>query len=131
MLIYRTYYRCIECKELKVLVRCLARRKKINSSISLHRPVAMLAASVDSVKRFLVENNFKMVFLSHFRHKNHQEHVLVDGLGSFTEYRSTLELVRCHFVMSCLKLNSKLICLCFKIFHECFHTPRNGSEIVV
>ena len=91
----------------------------------------MFSATVDAVERFFVENHFEVVFLGHFRHEYHQKHILVNGFRRLTEHRGALELVRGHLIVSCLKLDSEFVCLCLKIFHECFHAARNSSEIVV
>ena len=114
--------RCIERQELKILGRSLARRQKINSRISHDRPVAMLSGTVHTVERLLVENDLKMMFLSHFLHYDHEHHVLVDGFCSLTEHRSAFKLVRSDLIMPCLKKNAELICLCLKILHEGAHT---------
>ena len=78
-----------------------------------------------------MENHFKMVFLSYFRHENHQQHVLVDGFGSLAEYRCTFKLVRSYLIMSGLELDAEFICFRLEVLHECSHTARNCTEIVV
>ena len=78
----------------------------------------MLAGAVDSVKRLLVEDHLEMMFLSDFLHHNHQHHVLVDRLCRIAIHRSAFELVRSHFIMTCLQKYSQFICLCLKVFHE-------------
>ena len=129
--VYGTYDRRVECQELQVLDRSLARRQEVHPCIGLHRPVAVLAASVDAVERFLVENHFQMVLLGHFRHENHQEHVLVNSLGGLAEHRCALELVRSHLVMSCLARDGQLQCLDFQFLHKCLNSVGDGSEIMV
>ena len=131
MLVDCSENRCIERQELKILGRSLARRQKIHSRISHYRPVAMLSGTVHTVERLLVEDDLKMMFLSHFLHYNHEHHVLVDGFCSLTEHRSTFKLVGSHFIMPCLKKDTELICLSLKVLHERAHTRRNRTEIVV
>ena len=78
-----------------------------------------------------MKNDLKMVFFSHFLHHDHKHHVLVYGFYSLAIYRSTLELIRSHLVMTCLKKDPELICLRFKILHERTHTRRYCPEIVI
>ena len=131
MLVYGTHHSCIERQELQVLVRGLARRKKVHSGICNHRPVAVLSGPVHPVERLLVEKYFQMVLFRHFLHDDHQHHVLVDRLGGAAEDRSTLELVRSDLVVSGLEQDTEFVCLCLEILHESAHPRRDGSEIVV
>ena len=91
----------------------------------------MLSGAVDSVKRLLVEDHLEMMFLSDFLHHDHQHHVLVYRLCRIAIHRSAFELVRRHLVMSCLKKDTKLICLCLKVFHERNDTRRYGAEVMI
>ena len=78
----------------------------------------MLSRTVHSIERLFMENYPEMVFFSHFLHKNHQHHVLIDSLCSLTEERSTLELIRSYLVMTCLKKNAQFVGFCLEILHE-------------
>ena len=78
-----------------------------------------------------MENDLEVMFFCNFRHDNHEKHVLVDCLCGLTEDRCTFELVRCNLIMPCLELDAKFVSLGLEIFHECFYTAWNGSEIVV
>ena len=116
------HYGCIERKELEVLCRSRSRRKQIDSGISHDRPVAMLAGTVDTIKRLLMENHFKSMSFSNFLHDNHKHHILIDSFCSLTEHRSTLELVRCDLIVSCLQKDSQLICFSLEVLHERTHS---------
>ena len=82
----------------------------------------MLSGTVHTVERLLVENDLKMMFLSHFLHYDHEHHVLVDGFCSLTEHRRAFKLVRSHLIMPCLKKDTELICFSLKVLHERAHT---------
>ena len=69
-----------------------------------------------------MEDHLEMMLLSNLLHDDHQHHVLVDRLCRIAVYRRTLELVRCHLVMSCLEHDAELICLGLEILHETAYT---------
>ena len=121
MLIHTTHDSCIERQELQVLVRGLARRKKVHSGICNHRPVAVLSGPVHPVERLLVENYFQMVLFRHFLHDDHQHHILVNRLGGAAEYGCTLELVRSDLIVPGLEQDTELVGLGLEILHESAH----------
>ena len=71
------------------------------------------------------------MLFGNLRHKNHEEHVLVNGPGELAEHRCALELVRGHLIVPGLKLDSQFVCLGLEVLHEGLHLGWNGSEIMV
>ena len=65
-----------------------------------------------------MENHLQMMLLRNLLHENHEHHVLVDCLGSLTENRCTLKLVRRNLVVTGLQKDAKLICLGLEILHK-------------
>ena len=113
------------------VLRSLARRQEIGAAIRAERPIAVLAAAVDALKRLFVEDDLQVMPFGDLLHHNHQQHILVYGLRDFTEERDALELPRSDLVMPGLQWNAKPICLRFEILHESNHARRDGPEIMV
>ena len=121
----------IESQEAEVFLRGGSRGKQVESGIGLHGPVAVLAASVDALEGFLVENHLQVVLLGHLLHHNHEQHVLVHGGGDVREHRSAFKLIGRHFVVPGLQRNAQLVGFCLKVFHEHRHAGGDGAKIMV
>ena len=74
---YRHHYVDEKSDELEFFGFGLSRREKIHAGIGSQRPVVVLAAAVDSLKRFLMKKHSERVSASHFFHHGPQKHVVV------------------------------------------------------
>ena len=63
--------------------------------------------------------------------KMHHQLVMIHRKISLFKYRSTFELVRCNFIMSCLDRDSQTMGFKFKFLHKCHNSLGNGPEIMI
>src|SRR6185437_10389 len=88
-------------KEHKVAIRCLARAKQVFTIVGTHRPVVVLARTINTSKRLFVQNGLKVVAQGNFFHQVHKQQVMVYCYVYFFKNRSYLVLVRSYLVMPC------------------------------
>ena len=120
-----------KCNELQIVFRGLAGREQVHSGIRPQRPVAVLAGAIDSLEGFLMQQRPETVFAADAFDCRHQQQVVVVGKVRFFIYRRQFELVRRHFVMTCLNRNPQLPAFIFELFHESHHPGRNRPEIMI
>ena len=88
------------------MIRILTWCQEIHTRIRTQRPVAMLARTIDTAKRLLMEKNTELVMMRHLLHQRHEQLVVVATQISLLIDRSQLKLVRCHLIVTCLDRNT-------------------------
>ena len=120
-----------EREEAKVVFGRLAGSVENSAAIRRQRPVAMLAATIDSGKGLLVEEAAEAVLASHLAHQAHDEHIVVNSQIALLEDGSQLKLVGGNLIVAGLAGNAEFECLNFEVAHELCDALRDGAEIVV
>ena len=123
--------RAEEQQELCVLIGGLAGGEKVDSGIRSHGPVVVLARTVDSGERLLVEQADKSVLRGDFLHYLHGQLVVVGGDVRCGVYGCELMLRRCDFVVLGLCKNAELPELFVEVCHVSGDSRLDNSEIVV
>ncbi len=116
---------------MKIFNRGLAWSKKKCTCISAKTPVVMLAGTVDSRKRFLMQKHPEIMTPRHLIHHRHKKHIVVIGKICLLEYRGKFELIGSNLVVACLTRYAEFVSLYFKIEHKCLYPPGDCSEIMV
>ena len=118
-------------QELGIFIGRFPRRQKVDPLIRRHRPVIMLAASVYSGKRLLVEKAYQTVLCRHLLHHFHGQLVMVRcDIGGGVNGRQ-LMLGRSHLVMLCFRQDPQLPELLIQILHICGHPWLDHSKIMI
>ena len=91
----------------------------------------MLAGTIDTVERFLVQQHPETMLAGYALHDGHQQHVVVYGQIGLLKDGSQLKLVGSHLVVTGLAGNTQFESLYLQFTHEGSHALGNGSEVVV
>ena len=104
-------------KKLCVLSGSTSRIQEVYAVIGSQRPVIMFSASVNSLKRFFVEETGKPVFFGNLFHNLHGKLVVINGNIRCVEDRGKLVLCRRYFVVFGFCRNAELPQLEVEIVH--------------
>ena len=85
---------------MQVGIRVFAGRQQIDAGVGAHRPVAVLARTVDAGKWLLVQQYAEMVSARYAFHYRHHEQVVVTRQVYLFVHRRKFKLVVCHFVVA-------------------------------
>ena len=91
----------------------------------------MLAGTIDSVIRFLVQKYVEVMFAGDSFHQIHDELVVVVRQITVFEDRSQLELIGSYFVVTGLGGNPQFMAFNFEFLHKGSDTWRNRTEVMV
>ena len=119
-----------EHEELRVLMRGIAGIEQV-AELAAQRPVDVLARTVDSGERLLVQQAGHAVFRRHALQLQHDDVLMiVREIGALVD-RSDLELTGRNFIMAGLDRNALFVELMLGFHHERQHTLGDRAEIVV
>ncbi len=118
-------------QELHVLVRRLARLEQIEARVGAHRPVVVLARSVDARERLLVHQADEPVARRHARERHHEQLLVVGGEVARLEDRRDLVLARCDLVVARLDRHAEPVELGLDGHHVAEHALGDRAEVVV
>ena len=124
-------HRAQKQQELRVIVRGVAGSQQVIASVGREGPVVVFSASVDSVKRLLMQKGSKAVPLRNLFDHLHHQLVLVDGDIYFCIYAGELMLRRSYLIVLCLCEHSELPQLPVELFHEPGDFGLDSSEVMV
>ena len=96
-----------------------------------HRPVEVLARSVDAGKRLLVQQAGEPVLRRRPPHRLHRHHLMIGGEVGVLEHRRDLVLARRHFVVARLHRHADLVELGFDLRHERHHAIGDRAEVLI
>ena len=116
---------------LQVFPTRLTGSQQVDARIGAHRPVVVLARTVDTLEGFLMEQDTEVVTTGHFLHYRHEQEVVVVGQIGLLENRSYFKLVGSNFVVTGLDGNTKFQALAFEVGHEGNDTRRYRTEVMV
>ena len=120
-----------ERQELIIFFRLSARLQQVFACISAHRPVVVLARTVDAFKGFFMKQTCQIVAVGDFLHEFHDELVVVDSLIRCREDRSQFVLSRRDFVMTRLRRDADSPELSVKVAHVAADTASDLAEVVI
>ena len=120
-----------EGDELQVLRSGLARPQQVHARIRPQRPVVVFARTVDPLEGLFVQQHPELVTAGDLVHHGHQQLVVVVGKIGLLVDRRQFELVGRHLVVAGFDGDAQFQALVFEVFHECHHTGRDRTEIVV
>ena len=137
VLVHRLEHGGEEDEEADVLVRRLARLEQV-VAVELrvvggdrHRPVAVLAGSVDAGERLLVQQRLQAVAQRDAAQRRHDELVVIDGDVGLLEARRHLELARRNFVMPRDDRHAELVQLVLDFGDARLDALRDAAEVVI
>jgi hypothetical protein len=105
--------------------------EQVLAAVSGHGPVAVLARSVDTLERLLVEEDLELVLVSDLGENIHGQQVVVNSKGSLLEDRGALELLRSDLVVAGLDGDTKTEELELSLGHGGHNLGRNTSKVVI
>ncbi len=120
-----------EEEELGVLVRGFARLEQVVPLVVRHRPVQVLARSVDPGERLLVEQHLQAVAAGDALEGLHDQHVVVGGDVGVLEQGGDFILGRGHFVVPRLDRHAQLVEFELPFEHAGENPLGDGAEVVV
>ena len=96
-----------------------------------HRPVEVLARSVDAGERLLVQQAREAVLRRRPPHRLHRHHLMIGGEVGVLEDRRDLVLARRHFVVPRLHRHADLVQLGLDVGHERHHAIGDRAEVLI
>ena len=130
-LVHRAQHRRAEHEELHVVVRVLARTQQVVPLVVAHRPVEVLARSVDAGERLLVQQACEAVLRRRPPHRLHRHHLVIGGDVGVLEDRRDLVLARRDLVVARLHRHADLVQLGLDVGHERHHAIGDGAEVLI
>ncbi len=130
-LVHGADHRGAEHQELRVLVRRVAGHQQAAELRVAQREVDVLARSVDTGERLLVEQALHAVLLGDGLERRHQQLLMVGGDVGPLEHRRDLELAGRDLVVAGLGRDAELEQLTLGVHHEAQHPVGDGAEVVV
>ena len=119
-----------ERQEDRVVARIVAGREEVLAAIG-NRPVAVLARTVDTVERLLVQQTDQSVRLRRLTQHLHDHHVVIDREIDVLEHRRQFELRRRDLVVTRLRGNAELPQTKLHLVHELEDTRTDCTKIMV
>ena len=105
--------------------------QQVLTTVSGQGPIAVLARSVDTLERLLVEKNLELVLVRNLGEDIHSQQVVVNSKGCLLEDRGTLELLRSDLIVAGLDWDTKTEELEFSLRHGGHDLGGNTSKVVV
>ena len=96
-----------------------------------HRPVEVLARSVDAGKRLLVQQARQAVLRRRPPHRLHRHHLMIGGEVRVLEHRRDFILARRHLVVPRLDRHADLVELGLDVRHERHRAVGNRAEVLI
>ena len=118
-------------QELRVVGRALARLEYVVSEVGDQRPVVVLAAAVDALKGFFVQQAGHAVLGGNFAHGFHRQLVLVGGDVYGRVYGRKFVLCGRDFVVLGFGEHAQFPQFLVEVAHECGDAGFDCAEIVV
>ena len=115
----------------QLVVGCLARREEQGALVRAERPVAVLAAAVDTLEGLFVEEHAETVFGGHFAHERHENHVVVNGQVALLVDGSQFKLCGGYFVVTCFDGDAELDGADLQVLHKLHDATGDATEIMV
>ena len=120
-----------EEQKLGVFIGSLARRQKIYAGIGSHRPVIVLSGTINTSKRFFMEQTNHSVTRRDLLHDLHGQLVVVGRNIRGRIDRSKFMLSWSNFVVLRLRQDAQFPQLVVQFRHICSNTRLNRSKVVV
>ena len=120
-----------EQQELHVLVGSVAGIQQVALGGVAHRPVDVLAGTVDAFERLLVQQAVHPVLPGRVLQQRHGELLVIGGHVGGLEEGGDLELTGCHFVVASLGGDSQGVHLPLHVLHEDLDPLGDRTEVVV
>ena len=112
-------------------MRVLARAEQVVPLVVAHRPVEVLARSVDAGERLLVQQAGQAELRREAAHRLHDDHLVIGGDVRVLEHRRDLVLARRHFVVARLDRHADLVQLALGLVHERHHALGDRAEVLI
>ena len=120
-----------EHQELQVVVRARAGAEQVVALVVAHRPVQVLARSVDAGERLLVQEAGEPVLGRGPPHRLHRHHLMIGGEVGVLEDRRDLVLAGRDLVVARLHRHADLVELRFDVRHERHRPLGDGAEVLI
>ena len=130
-LVDRAQDRRAEHEELQVVVRVRARAEQVVPFVVAHRPVEVLARSVDAGERLLVQQAREAVLRRRPLHRLHRHHLMIGGEVGVLEHRGDFVLARRHFVVPGLHRHADFVELGLDVRHERHRPVGDRAEVLI
>ena len=120
-----------EGQELGVVVGVVTGLEEVLPVVGGHRPVVVLARSVDALEGLLVQQGHQVMPHRELLHGVHDEHIVVGTDRSGLVDRGHLKLGGSDLVVACLGGNAEAPEVAVQIHHEREHAFADRSEVLV
>ena len=105
--------------------------KKVDPSIGGHRPIIVLARTVDASKWFFMQQTLKSVLPGNGPQDMHRCHLVINSDIGIFEGRGKFVLARRHFIVPRFDWDSKFKQTLFAFGHICQNRFRNCTKVVI
>lgn len=120
-----------ESEELEVRVRVVLRIEQVDTGVGRHRPVVVLARTVDAGERLLVQQGVEPVPRRDPLERLHDDHLVINGDIGVLENVREFVLTGGDLVVPRRDRNAQAVQLTLDLGHEGVHAVRDRAEVVV